>query len=333
MNLQPLYIREVIIKAIREFFDDLHFHEVITPTMNDSLPLEPNIYPFETSWKTVQGNQSLYLSTSPEAGLKKMLGYGMGSCFAISKAFRNLEDASCRHIPEFLMLEWYRDQATYMDIMKEVQLLIVFINNRVDTFLSQAPEETVMYQGKKVVLEGEWRKHSMEDLFQTYAHLSLREIIDDEKMVNAAKQKGYSTEHATWEQLFNQIFLNEIEPHLGINPCFVTDFPSRISPLCAVKKVAPEYAERFEFYMAGMELANGNTENTNTETIHQVFTREEHERKKKKNSTAPIDMTFLTSLDKLSNGSYAGIGLGIDRLAMILADCSEIKQVEPLSIS
>ena len=93
MYLKPILIREIIIKSIREFFYRQNFHEIITPVLNKTIPLEPNIYPFQTYWQTKKGIKNFYLSTSSEKALKQMLAKGIGNCFAVSPAFRNLEDS------------------------------------------------------------------------------------------------------------------------------------------------------------------------------------------------------------------------------------------------
>src|SRR6266498_2907542 len=107
-NLQPYYIREELIHQTRQFFRTKNFREIIAPVLKESLPLEPNIYPFQTTWNRHNKQNPLYLVTSPESSLKKMLAKGVGNCFAIGHSFRNLESAGTKHNPEFLMLEWYR---------------------------------------------------------------------------------------------------------------------------------------------------------------------------------------------------------------------------------
>src|SRR5256885_1283105 len=101
-QLQPIFIREQVLMAIRSFFVGRGFHEVVVPVLNTVLPVEPNLFPFRTEWNTASKKKTLFLSTSPEAGLKKMMAVGVGNCFAIGKAFRNLEGAGDRHNPEFL---------------------------------------------------------------------------------------------------------------------------------------------------------------------------------------------------------------------------------------
>jgi len=291
-QLEHYFFREKIIKLIREFFTNRDFHEVITPVLNTAIPFEPNIYSFETEWKTVSGAKKLFLSTSPEKNLKKMIALGVGNCFSIGHSFRNLESSGPLHTPEFLMLEWYRKNADFTKIMKDVRELILFINPK--------------------LIDG-WNTYSLIDLFKKYCLLNLKEItLFDKKVFDYAKKKGYQTTNTTWNELYDQIFINEIEPRLPKEPCFLIDFPSRISPLCKPKKDQSYFAERFELYINGIELANGNTENTNIELV-------------KKGLRNPVDHDFLRTLEKMKNTSYAGIGLGIDRLTMIFSNRSYIK--------
>lgn len=313
MNLQAIFIREEIIKTVRSFFFEKKFHEVITPVLNRALPLEPNLYAFTTSWNTLKRKEELYLATSPESGLKKMVAQGIGNCFAIGKSFRNLEDTSRQHNPEFLMLEWYRENADYNQIMAEVQELIIFVKKRVDLFLKRKFSPEIIYQDQKINLIGDWPKISLEDLFLKYASQKLKNIKEDD---------------------FYKIFLNEIEKHLPKTPFFLIGFPSIISPLCTPRKDKPYLAERFELYFFGMEIGNGNTENTDTKAIQKVFLTEEKIRKNKKKVSPVIDKDFLEALTKIRQlaDQYAGIGLGIDRLAMIMANASDIKQVEPFFV-
>lgn len=326
-NLQPLFIREEILHATRTFFREHGFHEVLTPTLKPSLPLEPNLYAFTTEWNTIKEKTNLYLATSPEAYLKKMLAKGIGNCFAISKSFRNLESAGTKHFPEFLMLEWYRQDATYQQIMQDTQDLITFVHQHLTTHFLQTQTYQITFQDKNISLQTPWPQLSLEKLFHLYADIQITEILDDHKLFAVADKKGYSTQNTTWGALFDQIFLNEIEPHLPSVPLYLTDFPARISPLCTPRNDKPYLAQRFELYIANIEIANGNTENTDTKTIKQVFEQEKSYRQQHNILTPPIDQEFLESLEKMQNISYAGIGLGLDRLTMLFADCADIHEL------
>lgn len=327
-NLRPVFIREEVIKGIRVFFEKQHFHEVIPPCMNFGLPIEPNIHPFVTTWKTSSESRKMYLSTSPEIGMKKMLAKGIGNCYGIGKSFRNLEGSGSLHVPEFLMLEWYRENGDYHDIMKDTEHLIVDIKHRIDTYLKRSVSDSLEYQGKKISLKGEWPVFSLIDLFKEYAGMDFEEIIKDEVLIQKAEEKGYNVENSTWFEVFDQIFVNEIENKLPLTPFFLIDFPARTSPMCAVKKDKPYVVERFEVFMFGKELGNGNTESTDSKYVRSLFEKEQDRLKKKGLPYPPIDEQFIHALEKMSDKVYGGVGIGIDRLAMIMADVTNITQVE-----
>ncbi len=298
MTRKNFLLREEITSKIRLFFQKKQFHEIICPVFNRSLPLEPNIFAFQV------GNY--FLSTSPEATLKKAIAKGVGNCFALGKSFRDVETRSRLHFPEFLMLEWYRENADYQKIIDEVEELFYFLKNE---------------KRKK------WPVISMIELFQKYSHLNLKELINDKAMADEVAKRGYQTRNATWEQLFNQIFLNEIEPHIGKNPCFIIDFPARISPLAKPRDNDPDFAERFELYVNKMEIANGNTEITDSKKVRESFLKEKKWREENNIVVPPVDKEFLEALNTMSDKLYAGVGLGIDRLIMLFAGCQNIKEV------
>ncbi len=305
MNLELLLAREQIIKDIRAFFDARGFHEVTVPVLNLSVPLEPNLHPFKTIWETTEGKIDLYLPLSPERHLKYLLAKGIGNCYAIGHTFRNLESAGPKHNPEFLMLEWYRMDATSQNIMKDTQ-----------TLMRALMGENFYYQGKTYDLSHPWPHLSLVDLFAQYAKLQFPKLLDEQQMRLAAKAKGYAIKKATWGELFDQIFLNEIEPYLPQEPFFLVDFPARMSPLCAPQKEKPFLADRFEVYFAGIELGNGNSESTNAESVRAIFRQESSRR----SHPQPMDETFFAAIRKMENKQLAGIGLGVDRLAMIIAN-------------
>lgn len=279
-NIRSSIIKEEIIKKIRRFFYRHNFHEVIVPILNEALPLEPNLYPFSTVWKTPSSDKTMYLSMSPERGIKRLLAEGIGNCFSISKSFRNIERSGSLHLPEFLMLEWYREKAVYTDIMSDVEKL--FTN----------------FGFKK-----NWPVLSLKKLFQKYLDLDLEKTIVNNK---------------SFFDDYDQLFVNEIENKLPKEPLFLIDFPAKISPLCQPQKGNPIFAERFELYIAGIEIGNGNTENTDIRFVQRLFEDQQ------KSTNLPIDKEFLNSLKKMRNHSYAGVGIGLDRLAMILGNETSI---------
>jgi elongation factor P--beta-lysine ligase len=333
-NLTPSLIREQVIKTIRSYFYELDFHEIIPPTLNTSIPIEPNIYPFTTTWKTRNQDTDLFLSTSPERGLKLMLAKGVGNCFAFGKCFRNLEGSGPKHIPEYLMLEWYREQATYHDIINDLQTMIWQVKQAIDRYKEREKSQTLIYQGKDINLAGEWPIYSLPTLFKTHTGLDMLSVLTEQELFPKAQEKGYHTTNATWAEVFDQIFVQEIESQMPLTPYVITDFPARLSPLCKKREDNPDLAERFEFFMAGMEIANGNNENTDANQIREYFEEEQNHRQKTESFVSPTDTTFLQAIENMnqSGKAYAGVGLGVDRLAMILADCTNVTDIEPLSV-
>lgn len=319
-NIKFILIREEVIKSVRRFFDEQDFHEVITPVLNDSVPLEPNLYAFSTEWKTNDGTNKLFLTTSPEKNLKRMIALGMGNCYSIGASFRNLEGAGSLHTPEFLMLEWYRKDAEYSQIMKDVQDLIIYVKNNIDKYLHQSLSPILVYQNEHVDLTTQWPKISVSKMLENLTKRNINEILsDDAILIQYAHNKGYSIEGATWSEVYDQIFVNEIESQLPKSPFFMVDFPARLSTLCKKKSENPLIAERFELYMFGIELGNGNTESTDVEGIRKIFEHEKQLREKMETLQA-VDEDFLESLTAMQGTSYAGIGLGLDRLSMIMAN-------------
>lgn len=303
------FIREQIIRIVRDFFYSKGFHEALIPILNKALPLEPNLKPFTTTHTFQNKNEIFYLPMSPERSIKKMLGRGIGNCFAISPSFRNYERIGSLHSHEFIMLEWYRKNAVHTDIMKDVEVLLNAINERMNNSI---PMNDVQFP-----------RFSLQKLFKEKTGIALSVLAKNDDLMNeVASKKGYVVgKETSWHELFDQIFVNEIETGFPKEPFFLTDFPARISPLCEKNSDDPSLADRFELYINGVEIANGNTENTDTESIRSRF---EIEHKK---TGMPIDEEFLASLEKMKDTSYAGVGLGIDRLAMIYSGVEDVNDL------
>ena len=297
-GISQYIIRENIIKIIREFFYAQKFHEVIVPLLNTALPLEPNLKPFATTHTYKDAMKQFYLPMSPERAIKKMLAMGLGNCFAIAQSFRNYEQVGSLHLHEFTMLEWYREDADYTEIMQDMELLLRQI--------------TTKMQKKIKMNNSAFPRVSLQTVFKEKIGIPLETLLrDEDALKEVAKKKGYKTDGATWNELFDQIFVNEIENSFLREPFFLIDFPARISPLCKKQKNNPLFADRFELYIHGVEIANGNTENTNVDEIRFTF-QQEHTK-----TGLPIDEEFLSSLGSMQNRSYAGVGVGVNRLTMV----------------
>lgn len=301
-SLKHILLRDELMKATRAFFAERKFTEITPTILNDAVPNEPNISPFVTSWDRGSSEKEVkYLPISPERSLKIALGMGLGDCYAIGHSFRNLEGSGSLHLPEFLMLEWYRVQSTYQKIMNELKEYVAFVSIKLSLpVISQ---------------KNDWRIISLKERLEEVLGTSYEKLLtDDQTLFDVAKKLGYTIENASWRQIFDQIMVNEIESKLPKDPVFLVDFPSRISTLCKTKIDEQYIAERFELYIQGVEIANGNNENTNVSEIRKVFENETGE------GRSPLDIQFLDALQRMhdTGNTFAGVGLGLERLLMVM---------------
>ncbi len=272
--------RAKLSNQIRQFLCNLEFEELIPMLMSQAGLNEETIVPFQ-----LQAEKPILLATSPERYLKLAMSKGVGDCFAISPAFRQEQGTSRWHEPEFLMAEWYRLNTDYVEMMQITQDLV-------GSLWSELPKTN-------------WARISWSELWKKYVGTDWLELVGDGLMAEFAKKRGYNPEGASWEQLFYQISFNEIEPHFLQEPWFLTHFPARISPLC--KPTVENYliAERFELIIRRIEIADGNTENLNAESLIGIG-----------------DEEFLEAIKVLQRRTpkgLAGVGLGVDRLAALMA--------------
>lgn len=331
------FIREKVLTAIRRFFLDRNFHEVETPYLTGSLPPESYLDVFETT--LLDRNRKpkrVFLPTSPEPFLKKLLAAGIGNCFALPKSFRNTEDKSKTHNPEFTILEWYRVDADYTDIMRDCEELLLFIN----AYLMRSPAPsgagrsgrsdnkdpgTLTYQGKTVDLRAPWERLTVAGAFQKYSHINLEHALERESLAKLAKAKGYRVGNDdTWEEMFHLIFLNEVEPRLGRGkPTILYEYPSDLAALARLKSGDERFAERFEFYIEGLELGDAYSELTDAKDQLERFELEQEERRRLGKVEHPIDMDFIDVL-RVGMPQAGGIAVGVDRLIMLFSDVGDI---------
>lgn len=333
LNLEAYHVRTELIREVRRFFEEQSFAEVIPQILNRSVPLEPNIHTFHTQWHAGRPSD-LFLSTSPERTMKYFLARGIGPCFSIGKCFRNLEGAGSRHNPEYLMLEWYRLNTGYRAIIADMKHLIEAIQVRINQFKNNPADEPLSYQGSAIDLHQEWQEIRVLEAMAEILDIEPADVVNDQALITAAANRGYTTENASWHELYDQILVQEIESTITMQPTVVTQHPARTSPLCSVVPDFPQAAERFEVYLGGIEIANGNNEETDPDRVRTLFTKHHAEltnRAHHDRVIPPIDESFLTSLAQMraSGDTFAGVGLGIDRLAMVFADVSSITAIEP----
>jgi lysyl-tRNA synthetase class 2 len=308
---------------MRAYFKGEGFMEVETPKLLPQPSTEPFLEVFETTLKFAEGDSyRAFLPSSPEFSIKKLLTAGIGSCFEICKSFRNGEGRSSRHNPEFTILEWYRVQADYKDTMRDVERLFLSINKTLGR------DTELPYQGKTYSLKTPWERISVTEAFQKYAGVDTDTMLSEEKLLEAGRRKGYKIEkHTTWEEIYNQIMFNEIEPKLGQDtPTFLYDYPVSQAALSKKKVDDPRFAERFEIFLAGFELGNCFTELTDWKEQEQRCFDDLAMRKKLGKTEYGMDTDFIEAL-KLGMPECSGIAMGVDRIAALFADVPDIAQV------
>jgi lysyl-tRNA synthetase class 2 len=288
---QALGLRAKLIQSIRHFFLQQNFLEVETPLRIPAPAPEEHIGAIPSGdW---------FLQTSPELCMKRLLAAGYPRIFQISKCFRADERGS-KHLPEFTMLEWYVAQFDYHKLMDQCKTMLV------TAFKDMGHTQKIIWQNKKISLAAPWERISVAEAFSRYAPVSLQEALHQEK--------------------FDEVMVEFIEPRLGIDrPTFIYDYPAKLAALAKIKKSDPNVAERFELYIGGLEMANGFSELTDACEQRQRFEKAQKERAAKNWARNPMPAKFLTALQTMPEA--AGIALGIDRLAMILANTDKIDDV------
>jgi elongation factor P--beta-lysine ligase len=330
-NFKGQFIKEYTLQFIRQFFIDKKFHEIETPTLLPFIPIEPNLYPLKTIW--AQRKIDFYLPTSPESSLKKVIAKGVGNCFTIAKVFRDLENIGPTHNLEFSMLEWYEIGKTHHGIAITTQELILNCYHYILKRQNKKITNILHYQNQNIDLSTPWYEFTLSQLFKKYANIDLSQNLTAQDIIKTAKNKGYNVDGInTWEPLYTQIFINEIESKLPQDkPVIIFDYPTSLSPLCKRCSESSEFSQRFEFYIGGMEIGNAYTELTNSKELEKNFIKETNNRKQNNLPFHPYDKKFVKAVGKMPE--CAGIGLGVDRLAMLFTNAIQIEDVLYFPIS
>ncbi len=315
--------RAEIVRALRGFFDSQGFLEVSTPVLQVCPVMDTHIHAFETLLRhpDLSTAKTLYLQTSPEFDMKKLMVAGVERLYQMCPVFRNAE-GSRLHSPEFTMLEWYRAQADYTAIMEDCTALL--------RQLAQAlGVQNYSYRGKVCDPFAEWQVISVADAFAHYAGIVLDGVLDDTAaFAEAVRGKGIRVaEGDRWDDLFFAVMAEKIEPYLGAEvPAILYDYPASLASLSRRKPSDPRYAERFELYVCGVELANAFSELTDAAEQRQRFVEEMALKKTIYNESYPADEEFLRALE-YGLPESAGIALGVDRLVMLATGAEDISQV------
>ena len=282
-----LEARARIVQTIRAFFIARDFLEVETP---QRIPVNAP----ELHIDAVRSG-AWFLHTSPELCMKRLLSAGYPRLFQICRVWRE-EERGGRHLPEFTLLEWYRCDADYLDLMADCEALL----------RSLVPAGILTVRGTEIDLSPAWERLTVADAFTAYASRPLTQALAEDR--------------------FDELLSSEVEPRLGQGrPTFLYDYPAELAALARRKTDRPEIAERFELYIAGVEIANAFSELTDPVEQRQRFTADEAARCAQGKDPLPLPDKFLSELANLPPS--AGIALGVDRLVMLLTGATTIDEV------
>ncbi len=304
--------------AVRAYFNGEGFVEVTTPAALLFPNLDPNIKPVRLSVKDLSGTSSdHWLHTSPELSMKKLIAAGSGSIFQICPVFRD-EEVTSTHNMEFSMLEWYRMEANYITAIKDsVNVLLAAMRAVIGTTV-------VTRGGNEFDLEGPWEEITMSEAFKRFAGV---DAFNREDMLDALGERGKKEAlDADQEEIFFRLYLQSVEPELGrYRPTVVKDFPSFLGTMAKPKDDEPEFLERFEIFIGGLELANGFSELTDPGELERRMRKVSSALEREGLSGARVDREFLEASARL--GRCAGVSVGMDRLAMLAMGADKISEV------
>ncbi len=287
-----LHTRHRMTAALRAYFDERGYLEVETPIRIPAPAPEAHIDPVPSDgW---------FLQTSPELCMKRLMAAGYPRIYQICRCFRQGERGG-RHLPEMTMLEWYTANADYLDMMDQTEALIL---SAADTLLDGV--RILSYQGRRIDLSPPWERLRVSDAFSRYGGGDMAAALQDNR--------------------FDAVMGLDIEPHLGVErPVFLMDYPLAQGALARRRAQAPDEVERFELYIAGLELCNAFSELTDPQEQRRRFVDERAARQAAGKTAAPMPEPFLTALASLPD--CTGNALGVDRLAMLFADAVDIDAV------
>lgn len=319
-NLQK---RMQVIKSMREYFDSQGFWEVETPTLQTMPSADMHIHGFQCEYfgPDLKRIRDYYLHTSPEFEMKKLLVAGIEKPYQICKVFRNGESTKL-HSPEFTLAEWYRANTDYTAMMDDCVGLLRKIAIDLDIKAYTYGEHECDPHLKFDII-------TIAQAFDKYAKIDINKCLDDKKeFARHAKEIGVRViDNDGWDDIFHAVMAEKIEPNLGMGaPTILCDYP--VSMACLSKKKAddPRFAERFELYVCGIELANAFTELTDAKEQRKRFIEEMAAKQAHYGFSYPIDEDFLAALE-CGMPEASGIALGVDRLVMLACGAGDIEDV------
>ncbi len=313
---ETFILRSKIIKAVREYLDDRGFLEVDTPVLS-TIAGGANARPFVTHHNTL--DIDMYLRIANELYLKRLIVGGFDKVYEMGKMFRN-EGMSTKHNPEFTNIELYQAYVDYEEMMRLTENLFAYVAEKT---LGSA---VVEYQGKEIDLTPPWRRLDMAEAVKLYAGVDFSQINTDEEAIEAAKAKGLEIKPGmTRGHILAEIFEEFCEEHL-VQPTFVTGHPVEVSPLAKRNPDDPRITNRFEAFMNTWELANAFSELNDPIDQRERFEAQVKAKETGDDEAHPMDNDFINAIE-VGLPPTGGLGIGIDRMIMILTNQPSIRDV------
>ena len=320
-----LLARNRIRGRVRQQFADWGFTEVEAAILQLSPGNEAHLHAFATEMESTAGDRlRLYLATSPEFACKKLLAGGERRIFEFARVFRNRERGALHH-PEFTLLEWYRAEESYENLMTDCAVLLSLAAETAET-------EEFCFRGRSADPFARPERLSVAEAFQHYAGIDLLATLsgaeaDREGLAAQARHAGIRlAEDDSWSDIFSRVLVERIEPRLGNGRATILDeYPVVEAALARPTAHDPRIAERFELYVCGVEIANAFGELTDPAEQRRRFELEMAEKARVHNERYPLDEDFLAALAGMPQAS--GCALGFDRLVMLATGAQRIEQV------
>jgi lysyl-tRNA synthetase, class II len=312
-------VRAAIVKGIREFLDARGFLEVETPMMQ-VIPGGATARPFKTHHNAL--DMDLYLRIAPELFLKRLLVGGIPRVYEINRNFRN-EGISTRHNPEFTMLEFYWAYADYREMMDFTEEMLIGL---AEIAMRVQGKEQLTWEGRPIDLTRPWKRLTMRDAITHFAGIPAERLETAESVRAVLEERGLDIPHGgTYGHLLMGLFEDTVEEHL-FDPVFITDHPTDVSPLAKQRPDDPRFTERFELYIAGMEVSNAFSELNDPDIQAERFRQQVAAREQGDVEAHLYDADYVRALEHAMPPA-AGNGTGIDRLTMLLTDRQSIRDV------
>ena len=309
--------RSIIIKELRNILDEKGYLEVETPILNNLITGDA-ARPFETHHNTL--DIDMYLRIAPELNLKRLVVGGFEKVYEICKNFRN-EGMDIKHNPEFTNVELYSAYEDYNDMMNITEEIITRLCMKVNGTLK------INYQGTDLDLSTPWKRITMIDSIKEVTGIDFNEIKTDEEAMKIAKEKNVELEEGktTRGHIINEFFETFVEETL-VQPTFIMDYPVEVSPLTKRKKDDPSLTERFEVFIGGREYGNAYSELNDPIDQYERLKKQAEARANGDEEAGMMDEDFVNALE-IGLPPTGGLGIGLDRLIMLLTDSASIRDV------